>query len=337
MQKIITFESSVGSAMAAADSNATNTSSKTLLNAVLDGSTATMDASERYLAASHSPATLKAYALDIRMFIAGGGHIPCSPAVLIKYLTQEAENLSISTLVRRITAVHRGHLEISAKSPARDAKVKKLMMGIKRVKGTKQRQVNALIKDDLLSALVMAEQQFHPLKIARDRALLLCGWSCGLRRSELVSIRTEHITRLSNGIEIVLPRSKTDQFGATRTVYMPMASSERRCPCRALEKWLQLSGINEGFVFRSVNRHGKLTGNGLTSHAVAYVVKASVERAGGDASAFSGHSLRSGLVTSAVEAGMQPHQIMEITGHKSMTTLQKYIRIHERRKMASLL
>ncbi len=48
-----------------------------------------------------------------------------------------------------------------------------------------------------------------------------------MRRSELVAVRVEHLTELAHGIEIFLPRSKTGQERAERTVFIPQATGER--------------------------------------------------------------------------------------------------------------
>ena len=104
-----------------------------------------------------------------------------------------------------------------------------------------------------------------------------------------------------------------------------------------MKHWLGVSEINEGFVFRSVNRHDRVARHGLSAQSVALVVKASVARVGGDAKKVSGHSLRAGYCTSAAEKGLQPWQIREQTGHKSDVTLAKYIRPVARRKIPSLL
>ena len=314
--------------------NSTKNTAKTPLRAVAD---IDIDSAARYLAASQSEATKRAYAQDIRMFRAAGGRIPCDPATVMKYLAQHAEKLSVATLERRLIAIHQLHVENGFESPAKDVQVKKLMQGIRRFQGTKQRRVQALVKDDLLAALVMAERQIHAAKVARDRAILLIGFAGAFRRSELTAICVEHITRLSSGIEIELPRSKTDQLGESRQVFIPTASVERRCPVLAIEKWLLVAEITDGFVFRSVSRHGNVGANGLTPHAVALIVKSSVSNSGGNAKLVSGHSLRAGYVTAAAEAGLQPYQIVETTGHKSLTALAKYIRPVSRIKMPSLL
>ena len=187
----------------------------------------------------------------------------------------------VATLERRLTAIHKAHLEKSLESPARTETAKRVMQGIRRTLGTKQRQVQPMVKDDLLAALVMIDRQKMPIKAARDRALLLVGFASAMRRSKLVAVRVEHLTHLPNGVEIFLPSSKTDQQGRGRTVFIPHANGDR-CPVRALALWLEVSGINEGFVFRAVSRHDRVARRGLSAQSVALVVKASVERVGGD-------------------------------------------------------
>ncbi len=56
------------------------------------------------------------------------------------------------------------------------------------------------------------------------------------------------------------------------------------------------------------------------------VVKQAVEMIGLEPDSFGGHNLRAGLATEAARAGVGEVAIMAQTGHRSMTTLQGYIR-----------
>ena len=290
---------------------------------------------EHFMAAAQGRATIVAYASDVRHFLANGGTIPAKPQQVTAYLAQFAATLAVATLERRLIAIHKSHELLSAKSPTRHETVKRTMQGIRRTVGTKQQQALPMVKDDLLAALVMIDRQ-KPVKAARDRALLLIGFAGAFRRSELVAIRCEHITQLANGVEIFLSESKTDQEKAGRTVFIPHANGSH-CPVSALALWLELAGINEGYVFRAVTRSERISKTGLSAQSVSLVVKASVERYGGHGEKVSGHSLRAGYRTQAAMAGLQPWQIREQTGHKSDATLAKYIRPVARRKLPSLL
>jgi integrase len=333
MKKIRTPLEGTGAALSARSTSTSSRMPETPPEGVLRGFSAT---AEQFIAASQSVATKRAYASDLKHFFTNGGSVPSSPAVLAEYLARCAEKLSVATLERRLTSIHKAHLEKNLESPARSETVKRVMQGIRRTLGTKQRQVQPMVKDDLLAALVMIDRQKMPIKAARDRALLLVGFASAMRRSELVAVRVEHLTHLPNGVEIFLPSSKTDQEGHGRTVFIPHANGER-CPVRALMHWLEVSEINGGFVFRAVSRHDRIARHGLSGQSVALIVKASVDRMGGDSKKVSGHSLRAGYCTSASEKGLLPWQIREQTGHKSDVTLAKYIRPVVRRKIPSLL
>jgi len=59
--------------------------------------------------------------------------------------------------------------------------------------------------------------------------------------------------------------------------------------------------------------------------AVAMVVKRLAENAGFDPAEYAGHSLRAGFATAA-STGVPERAIMAQTGHRSVTTLRRYIR-----------
>ena len=168
MKKIRTPQEGAGAALSARRTNTSNTTSQTPPEGVLSSFSAM---AEQFIATSQSAATKRAYASDLKHFFANGGSVPVSPAVLAEYLAQCAEKLSVATLERRMIAIHKAHLEKNLESPARSEIVKRVMQGIRRMLGTKQRQVQPMVKDDLLAALVMIDQQKKPVKAARDYSL----------------------------------------------------------------------------------------------------------------------------------------------------------------------
>lgn len=292
---------------------------------------------EEYMDASQASATKRAYASDLRHFLEHGGKVPCTPKRLAKYLAESANNgLAVATLERRIIAIHKAHVDQKQASPARSGIVRQLMQGIRRTLGTKQRQVKPLTKDDLLTAVDAIEKAHMPVRAARDRAILLIGFASAMRRSELVGICVEHLTFSPAGLDIELPASKTDQEKHGRTVFIPQGKGGH-CPVQALMCWLKSASIKTGHIFRSVNRHDGIAKQGLTPQSVALIVKAAMAQTGTDAQNFSGHSLRAGYCTSAAEQGHPTWQIREQTGHRSDTTLAKYIRSNSRKTTPSLL
>jgi len=297
--------------------------------------TASSLTAKHYIAASRSAATKKAYAADLAHFLANGGKLPATPQQLSAYLAKLAATLAVATIERRLIGIHRAHQDRNLPSPAVHVSVRQTMQGIRRTLGTAQRRVRAILKDDLLEMLALIDQQ-KPIKAARDRALLLIGFAGAFRRAELVAIQYEDIRAVDEGIEILLRRSKTDQEGVGRTVFIPRAKGAR-CPVAAIDQWAALSGINSGYVFRRVTRGDTVGSRPLTGQSVALILKTAYRRSGGNASLVAGHSLRAGYVTAAAMAGLQPFQIQQQTGHRSTATLARYIRPVERRKIPTLL
>lgn len=290
-----------------------------------------------YADAAQSESTRRSYAQGLRQFLAWGGTLPATPEMVANHLADFAETLAVATLQHRLIAIHRAHVEAGHFSPVMEPLVKQTMQGIRRTKGGAQRRVKALVKIDILELVLTAEKQ-KPLKAARDIALILIGFAGAFRRSELVSIRKEDITPFENGLEIHIRRTKTQQEKG-HTVFIPCGRSSR-CPIEALEKWLLLTGIEQGPVFRPINRHDQVIGmKGLTPQSVALVLKGVTILAKGAeaARAVAGHSLRAGYCTEAASVGVAAHIILEQTGHKSTVTLAKYIRPVARRKTPSLL
>lgn len=289
-----------------------------------------------YALAAKSESTRRSYANDLQHF-RRHARFPATPEVVAEYLAQFAGVLSVATLQHRLIAIHVAHLEANVPSPVMTPLVKTTMQGIRRTFGTAQRRVTALVKDDIIELVLVAEKQ-RPLKAARDVALILVGFAGAFRRSELVSIRKEDITAFDQGVEIHIRRTKTEQEKG-HTVFIPCAKSSR-CPVKALEKWFTLSGIERGPVFRPINRHDQIVGEGaLTPQSVALVLKGatSCAKSAEAAKSVAGHSLRAGYCTEAASVGVATHIIMEQTGHRSSVTLAKYIRPLARRKTPSLL
>jgi integrase len=160
---------------------------------------------------------------------------------------------------------------------------------------------------------------------ARDRALLLLGFAGAFRRSELVALAVVDLDFTRDGLVVTLRRSKTHQEGEGRKLGVPFGSRPESCPVRAVQDWLQAAGISAGLVLRSINRHGHL-GTALTAHSVALVVKRYAAAAGLEAARYAGHSLRSGLATSAAVGGASERAIMAQTGYRSAAMVRRYIR-----------
>ena len=287
------------------------------------------DAARAYVAAAEAPATSAAHTADWRIFSQwcaahGVQALPATVETVIGFVTDQADVKAPATLARYTASIGQAHKLGGHPSPCADARFKKVMGGIRRTKGTKQDQKDALEPEALRRALASAVGL--PAQVARDRALLLLGMATAMRRSELCAIDVEHIAAGSGGLLITIPRSKTDQEGRGRTVAVPRLASGDLCPVVALEAWLRLAGIAAGAVFRGITRGGAVRGGRLSPRYVAAAVKRAVVAAGLDPKTYGGHSLRAGYVTLARLQGADWGQIMEQTGHRKVETVRRYAR-----------
>lgn len=274
-----------------------------------------------YLRASLADSTRRAYRSDLNHFLTWGGSIPCSPEIVAQYLAAHAEQQATATLARRLVSIGKAHTSQNLPSPTKSDLVKAIMKGIRRTIGSAQRQVAPAIKEDVLAMV----NGLTGIKGIRDRALLLVGFAGAFRRSELVSLTVANLEMAKQGMVVQLLRSKTDQEGHGRKIAIPYARGSV-CAVHALQEWLGASGITTGLIFRGVTRHGKISDDGLTAQSVAIVVKERAKAVGLDPAKYSGHSLRAGLVTSAIQAGVSSWKVRAQTGHTSDAMLARYVR-----------
>ncbi len=93
-----------------------------------------------------------------------------------------------------------------------------------------------------------------------------------------------------------------------------------------LKKWLELSNIKTGPIFRRFFKSFKLSENRLTDQSVALLLKDYLNTAGIENKNYSGHSLRSGFATVSAESGADERSIMAMTGHKTTQMVRRYIK-----------
>ena len=121
-------------------------------------------------------------------------------------------------------------------------------------------------------------------------------------------------------------RSKTDQEARGREVAIPYGSDAATCPVRACRAWIEAAGLQDGPLFRRIDRHTRVNARGLHKDSIGPIVKRAARAAGLDPKLYAGHSLRAGFCTQAYMNGAREFDIMRQTGHRSLETLRKYIR-----------
>lgn len=276
----------------------------------------------KYLLASRATNTMKAYVSDLAAFINWGGSIPSSPETVARYLAERADHQKPATLSRHLASIAVAHRAKGLASPAAHELVRAVLKGIRRIKGTAQREAKPLLRDDLLTVL---DAMGDNLKDTRDRSLLLLGFAGGFRRSELVGLNFEDLAFVQHGMIITLRHSKTDQEGKGRKIGIPFGRT-KHCPVKTTEHWLRRAGISQGPIFRPVAKGGRVTASRLSGEAVCCIIRDRLTHTGFNPEGFSGHSLRSGFATSAAQADAPSWRIRQQTGHANDMMLSRYVR-----------
>ena len=274
-----------------------------------------------YIGAARAPATHRAYAADIAAFLAWGGAIPTTPQAVAAYLAS-SEDLAVSTLRRRLAALADAHQTGGHPDPTKHPLVHKVFRGIRRVRGGEVFGSDPL-DVSMLSGIIGAIPDNLPGK--RDRALLLVGFFCALRRSELVSLCVKDLHSSVDGWTVNIRRSKTDQNAAGQKVPLPSLSGPL-CPIAALTSWLTFADITDGPVFRSIDRQSNVTSKRLAPQLIGGILRERAAAAGLATKHLSAHSLRSGFAVSAVRAGMSLPLIQAVTRDTTLDGLAPYVR-----------
>ena len=286
---------------------------------------------QAYQDAADAPATLRAYASDLKNFEAWCARqsmtaLPATPQVVGAYLAAAGEGYAMQTLRRRVAAIARasgiaGH-PLDTKHPA----IRETLRGIGRTHGSRGRRSAALTTVELKRLARICEPG---LAGDRDRALLLVCFAGALRRSELIGLDVDNLTWSQDGVKLLLEKSKTDQGGEGAEIMIAFGRHEDTCPVRALRRWLDAAAIQAGPLFRKVNKAGRVETRRLSADAVRQILLRRAAQAGVKGSLaepVSPHGLRAGFVTTAYGNGVPDEEIMEHTRHRSLTVMRSYVR-----------
>ncbi len=275
--------------------------------------------------------TLRAYQSDFKDFSTfciknGLSSMPTEPKILSIYLTHLSKSSKFSTLKRRIASISvihklKGHY-LDTKHPI----IMENLHGIRRTLGSRQKSKKPILINDLkliiksidqerIKAKSHVEGKFKVQEKLRNKALILIGFAGGFRRSELVNIDHEDVEFVTEGVKILIKRSKTDQSGEGNIKAIPYFDNHEFCPVIALKEYLKykFASTNKGKIFK------------ISDKSVALIIKKYAEQAGLDPSKYAGHSLRSGFATTAAEFGAEERNIMAMTGHKTTQMVRRYI------------
>ncbi|KOU17080.1 hypothetical protein ADK49_16785 [Streptomyces sp. WM6349] len=157
----------------------------------------------------------------------------------------------------------------------------------------------------------MADAAPASLTGIRDRALWLMAFGMAGRSSEVAALRADGITLVSEGLDVQVPSVKGLPGRKVRVAY---GTNPDTCPVRAWLTWRAAAGITTGPAFLPIDVHGQLGATALSADGCREIIARSAERAG-IAVRLTGHSMRSGFITTARKAGKREEKIRAQSGH----------------------
>lgn len=267
-----------------------------------------------------------------------------------------------STISKWVAAISWEHLQKNAAPPSKHPLVINALKGIRRTNIRPTRRAAPLLLDPLRTTLLAIDltSPLHGAIGTRDAALLLFGWVGAFRASEVAALTIGDVTLHSEeGLRVRLQKAKTDQEGRGGIKVLPFGSNPVTCAPCAYVRWyrlLQAQGdtrnrpalfraLRENTVtvhlcrdpftddlprrspvFRALSRQGLIRDTGITPTTVGSVVHRRAHAAGVETRDISGHSLRAGFITEALNAGASKAEIMRQTLQRDERTIDVYDR-----------
>lgn len=271
--------------------------------------------------------------------------LPADEDTITGYMTHLAfgERRKPATILRRLFGITHRHRKDKHPSPITDG-VRAHLRQIRRNDqvDAKRKEAPPLMISDLerlVSTMNDCPSALREVAL-RDKAILLLGWNCAFRRSEIVGLEVHDLISIRGNRSVVVRKSKTDQEGQGSV--LPLNPAKKRpelCPLRALDAWLEFRGKGNGALFWKISERIKskrlVGGVVLTDTPMPWVqvnrmmtwwpLLSDLEAPEGQR--FSPHSMRAGYITETALAGELPNVIMARSRHKSLEVFNRYIRV----------
>lgn len=256
-----------------------------------------------------SPHSRRTYAKGLDLLFAFAANRPLTRALLMEYRTS-MEDLAPSTVNVRLAAVRKMVTE-AKRNGLLSAEEAASLTDVPNVRQSGTRLGNWLSKEQARELLAVPDRS--NVKGKRDYAIIGVLVGCALRRRELASLKVEDIQMRENRWVIADLRGKG---GRIRTVAVPVWVKN------GINAWQTAAGIEEGPLFRSIRKGGKV-GESLSDWAVWAVVTEAAREIGIEN--FGAHDLRRTCAKLCRKAGGDLEQIKFLLGHSSIQTTERYL------------
>ncbi len=261
-----------------------------------------------------SPATLRAYRIDLRLFAAWLEEAAPSTAPaqvtlahVRRWLAAIHGRYARTSTARKLSALRSFYdvLLREGRVPANPAELVELPR--------QQRKIPAFLTVEDAARLVEAEPEpDQPLRV-RDRAMWEVLWGSGLRVSELASLRLPDVDLREGWVRVTGKGNREREVPLTAPAVAALRAWYAERPAL-----LDLSAAPaDDAVFLNA-RGGRLTARGVRG----LLDRAQLEH--GTSGRVSPHGLRHSFATHLLDAGADLRSIQELLGHASLRTTERY-------------
>jgi len=198
---------------------------------------------------------------------------------------------------------------------------------IRDIKGSRPPRGRHLGQDEIVALLTACVRDLSEAAGRRDAAMLMVGWSCGLRRAEICSLKLDDIKRTDKGPELYVV-GKGDKFRSVPLHDLTVA---------AIKDWIAIRGNAPGYLFGKIYKNGKLPKRytkPLSGEALRLIEDTRAREAGIEPTTW--HDLRRTLAGNLWSAGMDGSTIQEILGHANQNQTKRYDHRNEDRKREAI-
>ena len=280
----------------------------------------------------------KQYALWCARF--GFEPLGADPQVVALHIAAIADRLAPATIRLRLSAIVAAHRLLDLQLDPKHRVIAAVTGGAMRQTGRPGKRLATPVQSAALRKI--AEACPSDAVGVRDRAMILLGFGAACRRSELVALDIADVVADERGAAVTFVRSKTDQEGQGAVVAIHGSDDPALDIRAALAAWLTIRRRHmetdengqktererRGRVplFCQLSKTGRPLGRKLSDYAVVRMIKGAASRAGLDPTGYSGHSLRSGLATTAAGAGATLAEVMDQGRWRSVEMAKHYVR-----------
>ncbi len=253
----------------------------------------------------YSPNTIRAYRSDLEEFTATQGDpLGVGPVQLRSYIG----NLVLAgarraTVARKLAAIRSFYRFLSRKGQTRGNPSQWIAL-------PRERKRLPGFLDTGQAATLMEQPQGEGVLARRDRAILELLYGCGLRVSELCSLKKADVDLLGEQVRV---RGK-----GNRERIVPLG----RKAAEAVAAYLAARSDVDSSWFLLNCRGGR-----LTTRSVRRIVRGYSRRLPALPEGVSPHALRHSFATHLLEAGADLRAVQELLGHASLSTTQRYTHV----------